>query len=376
MRRHQQSIPLAAAGTQAVTLLAGLLAGTPQVPALDLARALVQAALHRVSLFSSTLWSLAVGPEATRRCLRNNLDRIATRDPDRLLRATPLSRGRRRAPRIVAVDWHERPYYGNRKTAGIRGGQAKASTRHFWTYATLTVEHRGHTLTLAVEPMPKGTTPAQAVARLLDRAGETGLKIRVLLLDRGFYSADLIGELQRRRVPFLLPAIRRGTAATGTRPFFRPGPSRYATHTWQPRYRRNGRHCRGPDLTVVLAIVARSDPAKEPLVFATDSKRRPPASLAALYRRRFAIETTYRLLHRVEAKTTSNDRRRRLLLIVIGFLLVNLWVLSRTPKRPGRTNDDPTASRTWCRFLQQLLRYLGDFDATAKPKPRKPAQTT
>jgi hypothetical protein len=41
-----------------------------------------------------------------------------------------------------------------------------------------------------------------------------GIKIRVLLLDRGFYSVKVIRALIERHQPFIMPAIKRGKAST------------------------------------------------------------------------------------------------------------------------------------------------------------------
>jgi putative transposase len=43
------------------------------------------------------------------------------------------------------------------------------------------------------------------------------------------------------------------------------------------------------------------------------------------YRRRFAIETSYRLMNTVRARTASTAVTLRLLLLAVAFLLLNLW---------------------------------------------------
>lgn len=51
--------------------------------------------------------------------------------------------------------------------------------------------------------------------------------------------------------------------------------------------------------------------------------------LFELYRWRFGIETSYRQLHQVRARTSSRNPALRLLLVGLALLLVNLWVLLR-----------------------------------------------
>ena len=50
-----------------------------------------------------------------------------------------------------------------------------------------------------------------------------------------------------------------------------------------------------------------------------------PRQIAEEYRRRFGIETSYRLMNTVRARTTSRSAALRLFLVTLAFLLLNLW---------------------------------------------------
>ena len=58
--------------------------------------------------------------------------------------------------------------------------------------------------------MAKGEPLKGVVQRLRKQALSVGVKPRLLLLDRGFYSVDVIRYLQAARYPFLMPAVVRG----------------------------------------------------------------------------------------------------------------------------------------------------------------------
>jgi putative transposase len=47
--------------------------------------------------------------------------------------------------------------------------------------------------------------------------------------------------------------------------------------------------------------------------------------IADEYRRRFGIETSYRLMNQVRARTTSRAPALRFFLVTLAFLLLNLW---------------------------------------------------
>jgi IS4 transposase len=55
------------------------------------------------------------------------------------------------------------------------------------------------------------------------------------------------------------------------------------------------------------------------------SLKRQPAQIAEEYRRRFGIETSYRLMNTVRARTTCKIAAFRLLLVALAFLWLNLW---------------------------------------------------
>ena len=58
------------------------------------------------------------------------------------------------------------------------------------------------------------------------------------------------------------------------------------------------------------------------------------------YRQRFGIESSYRLMNQVRARTASRDPALRLLFVSIAFILLNLWVYLKwmlgSPRQGGR----------------------------------------
>jgi hypothetical protein len=164
-----------------------------------------------------------------------------------------------------------------------------------------------------------------------------GLRPRVLLLDRGFYGATTLQWLQTQPTPFVLPMIRRGRAGrsqatcTGTQRFFVRGRRGWDRYSWTARPRRHGRKQAALRVTVDVCMAPR-EPRRGrrkrggPLVFVCGGIRRTPRALAALYRRRFRIETSYRQMREGLARTCSRNATFRLLLIGIALVLRNLWV--------------------------------------------------
>jgi hypothetical protein len=307
-----------------------------------LLRLLVRAAAQGRSL-SAVVREAAEAPSAE--AVRAALRAVLPADPNDLLPATTralhsrLPKALRRRPRTMAVDWHLRPYYGTKDTPGTLRGQPKASTKTFFAYATLLVIRRGQTFTVGLTHVARGEEQTAVLERLLGQAATAGLRVKRLLLDRGFYAATTVQWLQERSLAFVMPMLRRGRPArrkadcTGTERFFVRGRRGWDTYTWVARPRRGGR--KQPAVTVCIdvcmaprprAAAGRKGKRKGPLVYACHGVRGTPEEVVRWYRRRFRIETSYRQLGQGLAATSSTDRVYRLLLVAIALVLRNLWV--------------------------------------------------
>jgi putative transposase len=254
---------------------------------------------------------------------------------------TMMSRRVRRGRWLLAFDLHDRPYYGQDLPC-LRRAQRKAGTRRFFSYATCCLVGTQQSYTLAVVPVPSQLALAEVVSQLVDQVGQLGLNIRGLLLDRGFYSAPVIDGLQRRGVPFAMPMIRRGKRGrrqeqdTGTQKFFRRGRRGHFQHTWNA----HGKPGHGPQVEVRVACVPHRDRRRRPWVYVYQGLRWSLAQLQRFYRRRFAIESSYRQLQQALAKTTSRCPAYRLLLVLLALLLRNLWLWCRQALGTSLQLDD------------------------------------
>jgi hypothetical protein len=228
--------------------------------------------------------------------------------------------GRRRKDGFhVAIDTHYSPYYGDGSTAGVVRGQLKASTRKFFVYATACVVERGRRYTLAVTAVESGR-PDAALEPLLQHLAACGVTIRSLTLDKAFFAAAVFARLHRAAIPYLVavPHNRRCL-----RWFLRPRVP--AAADYRLRSRTPGR----AEVTIRLRRVRyRRDGRWRTEVYAVRRLGRlSDDQLRVHYRRRFAIESSYRQLREVKAPTTSPDRVWRLLLIGLALLLRQLWAV-------------------------------------------------
>jgi putative transposase len=82
-----------------------------------------------------------------------------------------------------------------------------------------------------------------------------------------------------------------------------------------------------------------------------------PHQVFELYRQRFGIETSYRQMNQVRARTTSRNPVIRLLLVGLAFILFNLYIANRQHFVIGLKQPAKPFSKSWL-TLRRLVRML------------------
>jgi putative transposase len=233
-----------------------------------------------------------------------------------------IRKGRHR----IAIDLHLIPYYGvpnQIKAPYVYRSQAKAGTTRFFAYATVYVICRNKRVTLGIHAVPNDETLVATVTDLLAKLTPLRVRVKALLLDRGFYSVPLIRWLKALNLPFLMPAVIRGKTG-GTRALCVGRKSYRTVYTLNSDV--YGRvSCR----VVVVCGYFKGFKAKHGIRFALYVVHRLKIALYQLhdyYRDRFGIETSYRLKNQGRIRTTTKNPILRFLFVALAFILVNLWV--------------------------------------------------
>jgi hypothetical protein len=349
----------------------------------------VFAACARLCSLSAACASLARAP--SRETIRKAaLRALAARDEllRRLNRALSfeIPRAVRRRAQSVAIDLVLIPYHGQplEDISEIYRSQAKSGTSHFHAYATAYVNYRGQRYTLALTLVQRGEKMQEVLKRLLRRLSQLGITVRMLLLDRGFWSVAVIRYLQAARKPFLMPVVLRGRkddhpeGPSGTRVFAIRKRSGWDEYTLTAPDKKTARvsiciHCRNYNGQWQRH-------GRQALVYAF-WKITPSSSkwVRETYRKRFAIETSYRQVHEARARTCTRNPLTRLLLVGIALVLRNVWVwlhyaVLSTPRRGSRRyNLERLPLRTMLLWLQHLAEEeLGSNNEVRTERPMPP----
>lgn len=277
---------------------------------------------------------------------------------------TDLPKALFRKRRIIAIDLTLIPYHGEplEDEKEIYRSLAKSGTTHFHAYATAVVVHKGFRYTLALTRVERGEAMKVVVQRLLTIVRRVGVKVRFLLLDKEFFSVEVISYLKRAKLGFVMPTVvrgrkpRRGKKHTGLRALLRKTHG-YYNHTLVSNA---GGKRRSTKLTICVASKSyhhkkTGTRRRKKLLYAIHKVRRTPQEIRELYRRRFGIETSYRQMHEARIKTCTRDPRQRLLFVAIALVLRNVWVWLHFKLATGKYSAEPTLYLELLRFKEMLL---------------------
>jgi putative transposase len=211
----------------------------------------------------------------------------------------------------VAIDITDQLYYGDKNDPMVVATMPRQGTSHAYRFATINIVVHGQRFTLLALPMDKFTTKAEIVEKLVEYAKKK-VRIGTVYVDRGFFSVQVISLLKRLGVKFLMPAVKNARIKQLIEKHDLPAVL---------EYRMVGSYFK-------LAIVKGIKNTK--CVFATnlDVDERNAQGLFNMYRRRWGIETSYRVKHVFRAKTTSKRYVIRLFYFSFSVCLYNLWVLA------------------------------------------------
>jgi hypothetical protein len=287
--------------------------------------------------------------------LERRLNRsLATEFPKALFR-----KSRKIAIDLTLIPYHGRPYQDKKE---IYRSQPKSGTSHFHAYATAAVVHKGHRYTLALTHVEYGEKMKTVVQRLLAIVRRRQVKVRFLLLDKGFFSVEVILYLKRAKVGFIIPAMVRGRKPKGRKKAIglraiRKKKNGYYKHTLTGKVSEKQRSTR---VTICVAskyyTEKKSDKRRlKKLLYVIWKVRLTPREIRETYRTRFGIETSYRQMNEARIKTCTRDPQLRLLFVGIALVLRNVWVWLHFKLARGKWDNEPQLFLELLRFKEMLL---------------------
>jgi len=270
-----------------------------------------------------------------------------------------------RQARDVAMDFHDRPYYGKQpQTTGLWvRGQARDGTTRFYRVITAYVMLNYLRVTLVVRFVLPEEDTVDVLKDVLERVQKLGIQIERLFLDKGFASIAVQEYLTRCGQPALIACPIRGKTG-GTRALCQGNKSYLTTYTFQSG---------DTPWTAQLAVCRAFTTARRTkrmkrratwLIYVLIHLALSPRQTRRLYHRRFGIESSYRCAGQVRGWTTSPNAAYRFVLLALSFVLLNVWIhlrwlFTQIPRRGRRALDVERFQLTrFVRFIRRALERL------------------
>lgn len=222
-----------------------------------------------------------------------------------------------------AIDFTNDPYYGEIDTSNekyVIRGQAKKSTNSFYSYVSLYIINKNERFTISVLPVEKGKSKVHYLTYFIDLIKSLNFGIKILCLDREFYSIDVFEFLKILKIPHITPVVKKGDRIkkilTGTR-------NRFDTYLMK-----NSEKEILLDIAIDVKYLKgkRGKKGRENLGFVVYGINWNPRKVSTVYRRRFAIESSYRIRNQVKPNTSTKNVIIRYFYALISFLMKNIWL--------------------------------------------------
>lgn len=254
---------------------------------------------------------------------------------------------------LTLIPYHGQPYEDKKE---IVRGAPKSGTTHFHGYATVSIVHDNRRFVLALRFVEYGEEMADIVRWLIKRVKALKIAIRRVFLDKGFCAKPVFKVLKQHQLSYVIPIPVRGKSG-GIRNLFQ-GKSRKTTYTFHsPKYgaytvqtvvtRRYSKGRYGRHASKWFAYAVAGLPAGI-----------SPAQVFELYRQRFGIESSYRQMNQVRARTSTRNPVIRLLLVGLAFVLFNLYVTLRQNLSSALKQPLKSPKRFWL-SLRRLAFMIG-----------------
>jgi len=222
----------------------------------------------------------------------------------------------------LAFDITDEPFYGKIGGFWIHAEQPVRGCTGCFKFLTISVVNRDNKLILGSLPVSRGADIVELIRELLQQA-QTFVHPEILLFDRGFDNLELLACLQEAHVRYqilwrkqawatkILKKMKRGEVKEVTK--VRKYSKDKSKYTVKVRY-------------VFIKKYRRFANGKAyDWVFATNTRQKSQHFYVDKYRKRWGIETVFRVLDNIQIKTTTKNEVIRYFINLFCCLVYNLW---------------------------------------------------
>lgn len=233
-------------------------------------------------------------------------------------------------PVTIAIDKHLIPRYDKLPNHSLIQSKSKNSTIHFESYCTMQCVEKRIRAQLGCYPLYNNKSNADFVRKLLSDGINNGIKIKLLLVDREFFTAAIISVIKQKNLKFLMPAKKT--------PRIKDAIIEYVNGNRESISQYKIKSASGHIESFTLVILPnknaknKSNITDQYITFATNVSPKEVSyniqNIPTDYKQRWGIETGYACVGRFRPKTTSSNQSIRLLYFYYSLILYNAWIIA------------------------------------------------
>ena len=225
----------------------------------------------------------------------------------------------------LAFDTTHEPFYGKARSLYIFDTPKDKKYDGEFRFITVCLITRNKQIPLMALPLMLGSQ-TRLVIDLLKYCQALFKKIRLALFDRGFYIAELIDYLEAEKINYLMLVPEK----KGKIKEYLEGTKDLGKYTHQMKYSKE-KSCWKPKTTIVVCKQIGKDCNGNLLdwIFASNINFRTRAEYVYYYKRRWQIETNYRVEDEARIKSKSTSYLIRYFYFLVGLLLHMFWIVNK-----------------------------------------------
>jgi hypothetical protein len=227
---------------------------------------------------------------------------------------------------MLAFDYTEEDFYGDVQGFDIHGWTKKDSVTGKFKFLTCSIisDEIPEKIPLISLPIRMGHYKSDVILRCLSLIKDYLGEIELILFDRGFYDKDLMYELSKNEFPYLIFVPKHQDKQSILYPMDKE--EQIAIYN---EFKVNKNQSKYPGENILIFLKQIYDPRSEKnydWVFATNTEEVLLQKLITTYKKRWRIETQFRVQDEAKIKCKSKEIKIRYFLFLFEQILQTTWI--------------------------------------------------
>ena len=222
----------------------------------------------------------------------------------------------------LAIDTHNIAFYGKLEGIWIHGYRLEKGSTGSFKFITISIVIGEAKFVLHALPVQCGKYTEDLILEMLTWVKKR-MRVDLVLFDRGFYSAATIHTLQKINIKYIIfaPQNKKNKKFLAETPEFS---NRFVSHVLEYKHDKTSENV-NVKIVILKDFVDFKSLRIYDWIFATNLSNLQALSYVKIYKKRWGIETSYRILDTFKILTTSKNIVVRYFLFLTVILLYNIW---------------------------------------------------